>query len=88
MIREKMTPMIGRGAPAARARTTAQHKMSRDWTSSRGLKRAIYEEPVFLMMPFAGRRCKDFNTVCQVLNLPSSVRSESVIGRVGYQGNG
>ena len=44
MIRAKMTPMIGRGAPAATASKIPLPRMSRDWISFKGLKRAKYEE--------------------------------------------
>ena len=69
-----MTPMIGRGTPAARARTTAQNKMACDLVSWSGLKRAIYEDPTLRTMPF-------FKRDCRLLGLPSSALSESVIGR-------
>lgn len=74
MIRANITPMIGRGAPAARARTTAQNKMACDLVSWSGLKRAIYEVPTLRMMPF-------FKRGCRPLDLPSSAPSESAIGR-------
>jgi hypothetical protein len=85
MIRAKITPMMGRGAPAARARDTAPHRISCDLGSCRGLNSAIYDELAFSTALPLGIRWKDWNKVFQLLDLPSSVPSESVIGRDRYQ---
>lgn len=83
MILAKMTPMIGRGAPAARANTTPQSKMSRDWVSWRGLKRAIYEECVMILRGFLGKSWDGFSMARQVLGRPFSSGSEGIIERGG-----
>jgi hypothetical protein len=80
MIRANITPMIGRGAPAATARTTAQNRMARDWVSWRGLKRAIYDVLTFLTVASLRKRRRDINKDCAVLGLPSATPSEIVIG--------
>jgi hypothetical protein len=80
MMRAKITPIIGRGAPAAMARTTAQNRMARDWASWRGLKRAMYDEPVLFTMSSFRMRRKDISTPPELLDLPSAASPESVIG--------
>jgi hypothetical protein len=81
MIFEKITPIIGRGAPDAIASTIALTKMNRDWRSCRGLKRAIYEEPVLLTKSLLGKRWRGFTRLCHFLDLPSSsLLVEGVIG--------
>jgi hypothetical protein len=81
MMRAKITPIIGRGAPAAMARTTAQNRMARDWASWRGLKRAMYDEPVLFKMPFFRMRRRELSTPPELLDVTSAVPPESVIGR-------
>jgi hypothetical protein len=80
MIRANITPIIGRGAPAAIARATAQNRMTRDWVSWRGLKRAIYDEPVLFTILCFRKRRRGFSAGCDSLALLSAGLSESVIG--------
>jgi hypothetical protein len=86
IILANMTPIIGKGAPAAIARIIPHKRIRRDCKSFKGLKSAKYDAPVVLKAPFLGKR-RSRLTICHPLDLLFSIITEAVIETRHMLGN-